>query len=76
MMPLTLQQGAYIVAGLLFILALSGLSKHETARSGNRFGVAGMAIALVMHRTIFGRGTIRTVVLIPYGIVTVAAAFS
>ncbi|MGB3302764.1 MAG: ABC transporter permease subunit [Gordonia sp. (in: high G+C Gram-positive bacteria)] len=36
----------------------------------------GMAIALVMHRTIFGRGTIRTVVLIPYGIVTVAAAFS
>lgn len=38
--------------------------------------VLGMAVALVMHRTIFGRGTIRTVVLIPYGIVTVAAAFS
>ncbi|GAA3961899.1 sugar ABC transporter permease [Gordonia caeni] len=38
--------------------------------------VLGMAIAMVMHRTIFGRGTIRTVVLIPYGIVTVAAAFS
>ncbi|WP_440712220.1 carbohydrate ABC transporter permease [Gordonia sp. FQ] len=38
--------------------------------------VLGMMIALVMHRTIFGRGTIRTVVLIPYGIVTVAAAFS
>ncbi|WP_083812549.1 carbohydrate ABC transporter permease [Gordonia neofelifaecis] len=38
--------------------------------------VLGMAIALVMHRTIFGRGTVRTVVLIPYGIVTVAAAFS
>lgn len=38
--------------------------------------VLGLAIALVMHRTIFGRGTIRTVVLIPYGIVTVAAAFS
>nr|WP_082399879.1 sugar ABC transporter permease [Gordonia phthalatica] len=36
----------------------------------------GMAIALVMHRTLFGRGTVRTVVLIPYGIVTVAAAFS
>ncbi|MBD5831519.1 Re/Si-specific NAD(P)(+) transhydrogenase subunit beta [Janibacter melonis] len=46
--PLTLVQGAYIVAGLLFILALSGLSKHETARLGNRFGVAGMAIALVV----------------------------
>lgn len=38
--------------------------------------VLGMAIAMVMHRTIFGKGTIRTVVLIPYGIVTVAAAFS
>ncbi|MFW0790932.1 carbohydrate ABC transporter permease [Gordonia sp. CPCC 205333] len=38
--------------------------------------VLGMAIALVMHRTIFGKGTIRTLVLIPYGIVTVAAAFS
>mgnify|MGYP001205320022 CR=1 FL=1 len=38
--------------------------------------VLGMAIALVMHRTIFGKGVIRTVVLIPYGIVTVAAAFS
>ncbi|NMO01162.1 sugar ABC transporter permease [Gordonia sp. TBRC 11910] len=38
--------------------------------------VLGMAIALVMHRTIFGKGAIRTLVLIPYGIVTVAAAFS
>ena len=43
----TLVQGAYIVAGLLFILALSGLSKHDTARMGNRYGIAGMAIALV-----------------------------
>ncbi|WP_083709317.1 carbohydrate ABC transporter permease [Williamsia sterculiae] len=38
--------------------------------------VLGLAIAIVMHRTIFGRGLIRTVVLIPYGIVTAAAAFS
>ncbi|MEI2774389.1 MAG: Re/Si-specific NAD(P)(+) transhydrogenase subunit beta [Tetrasphaera sp.] len=44
----TLVQGAYIVAGLLFILALSGLSKHDTARMGNRYGIAGMAIALVV----------------------------
>ncbi|GAA1805931.1 MAG: Re/Si-specific NAD(P)(+) transhydrogenase subunit beta [Actinobacteria bacterium] len=44
----SLVQGAYIVAGLLFILALSGLSKHETARQGNRFGVLGMSIALVV----------------------------
>jgi multiple sugar transport system permease protein len=36
----------------------------------------GMLIALVMHRAIFGRGLVRTSVLIPYGIVTVVAAFS
>lgn len=38
--------------------------------------VLGMAIALVMHRAIFGRGVVRTVVLIPYGIITVVAAFA
>ena len=38
--------------------------------------VLGMALAIVMHRTIFGRGTVRTSILIPYGIVTVVAAFS
>ena len=38
---------AYIVAALLFILALAGLSRHETAPAGNTFGIAGMAIALV-----------------------------
>ena len=37
---------AYIVAGLLFILSLAGLAKHETAKAGNGFGIAGMAIAL------------------------------
>ena len=46
-LPLTLVQGAYIVAGLAFILALAGLSRHESARAGNRFGIIGMAIALV-----------------------------
>src|SRR4051794_31722900 len=35
--------------------------------------VLGMAIALVMHRAIFGRGVVRTSVLIPYGIITVVA---
>ncbi|MFG2126769.1 carbohydrate ABC transporter permease [Streptomyces sp. NPDC048751] len=38
--------------------------------------VLGMCLALVMHRTIFTRGVVRTSVLIPYGIVTVVAAFS
>jgi len=36
----------------------------------------GMLIALAMFRAIFGRGVLRTSVLIPYGIVTVVAAFS
>jgi proton-translocating NAD(P)+ transhydrogenase subunit beta len=43
----SIASAAYIVAALLFILALAGLSRHETARSGNAFGIAGMAIALV-----------------------------
>jgi multiple sugar transport system permease protein len=38
--------------------------------------VLGMTLALVMHRTIFGKGAVRTAVLIPYGIVTVAASYS
>ncbi|ADB48983.1 Re/Si-specific NAD(P)(+) transhydrogenase subunit beta [Conexibacter woesei] len=37
---------SYIVAALLFILSLAGLSRHETARQGVAFGIAGMAIAL------------------------------
>jgi NAD(P) transhydrogenase subunit beta len=38
---------AYLVAALLFVLSLAGLAKHETARSGNAFGIAGMTIALL-----------------------------
>jgi trehalose/maltose transport system permease protein len=38
--------------------------------------VLGMLLAMLMHRTIFGRNTVRTSALIPYGIVTVAAAYS
>ena len=45
---LSLVQGAYIVAGLLFIMALAGLSKHETAPAGNRYGIVGMTVALVI----------------------------
>ncbi len=37
--------------------------------------VLGMLLAMVMYRTLFGRGTVRTAALIPYGIVTVAAAY-
>src|SRR4051812_5436825 len=38
---------AYIVAGIMFILSLAGLSKQETAKNGNRFGIIGMVIALI-----------------------------
>jgi NAD(P) transhydrogenase subunit beta len=43
----TAASAAYLVAALLFIRALAGLSKHETANAGNYFGIAGMAVALV-----------------------------
>jgi NAD(P) transhydrogenase subunit beta len=43
----TAATAAYVVAALLFILALAGLSKHETSRAGNTFGIAGMAVALI-----------------------------
>ncbi|MBV1688035.1 NAD(P)(+) transhydrogenase (Re/Si-specific) subunit beta [Novosphingobium sp. G106] len=38
---------AYLVAGVLFILALRGLSRPTSARTGNRLGMAGMAIAVI-----------------------------
>ena len=38
---------AYLVAGVFFILALRGLSSPDTAIRGNRFGIAGMAIAIL-----------------------------
>ncbi|MFB6889963.1 carbohydrate ABC transporter permease [Kitasatospora sp. NPDC056327] len=38
--------------------------------------VLGLALALVMHRAVVGRGVVRTAVLVPYGIVTVVAAYS
>ncbi len=38
---------AYIIAALLFIFSLAGLSKQETAQTGNWYGIVGMAIALL-----------------------------
>ncbi|OOH91094.1 NAD(P) transhydrogenase subunit beta [Pasteurellaceae bacterium 15-036681] len=58
-MSLGFVQAAYIIAALLFIMSLAGLSKHETAKAGCWYGIVGMAIALVA--TIFGpesKGTI------------------
>ncbi len=38
----------YLVSGILFILALRGLSSPDTSRQGNYFGIAGMIIAIVV----------------------------
>ena len=38
----------YLVAGILFILALRGLSSPDTSRQGNYFGIPGMIIAIVV----------------------------
>ncbi|WP_340608510.1 Re/Si-specific NAD(P)(+) transhydrogenase subunit beta [Xenorhabdus bharatensis] len=46
---------AYIVAAILFIFSLAGLSRHESSRRGNIFGIIGMAIALIA--TILGPDT-------------------
>lgn len=53
-----------------------GLTMLITAVSVVLELVLGMCLALIMHRTMVGRGLVRTVSLIPYGIVTVVAAFS
>ena len=38
----------YLISGILFILALRGLSSPDTSRQGNYFGIAGMTIAIVV----------------------------
>ncbi|MBT5909990.1 MAG: Re/Si-specific NAD(P)(+) transhydrogenase subunit beta, partial [Opitutae bacterium] len=38
---------AYLVSGILFVLSLGGLSKQETARKGNLYGILGMALAIL-----------------------------
>lgn len=40
-------QAIYVIAAVLFILSLAGLSKQETARRGNMLGMVGMVLALV-----------------------------
>ncbi|MDM4722062.1 Re/Si-specific NAD(P)(+) transhydrogenase subunit beta [Micromonospora sp. WMMA1363] len=44
---LSISSAAYLVAALLFVLSLAGLSKHETASQGWLYGVVGMLLALV-----------------------------
>ena len=66
-----LVSAAYIVAALLFILSLAGLSKQQTAEKGCYAGMAGMAIALVatiLHPTVEGTAFIIIAMLIGGGI--------
>ena len=54
----------YLVSGVLFILALRGLSSPETSRRGNTFGMVGMTIAvLTTLATLLGQGLLDTVTL-------------
>jgi len=46
MTAVAIANAAYIVAALLFIMSLAGLSKHETGKTGIRYGIAGMTIAM------------------------------
>jgi NAD(P) transhydrogenase subunit beta len=46
-MTSTIRALAYLVASLLFILSLRGLSTQETARRGNRYGLLGMILAVI-----------------------------
>ena len=49
----------YLVSGVLFILALRGLSSPETSRAGNRNGMIGMAIAVgTVMATLWGQGAL------------------
>ncbi len=43
----SLAQAVYLIAAILFVLSLAGLSKQETARRGNLYGIAGMVLALL-----------------------------
>ena len=43
----TLVTAAYLVTALLFILAFANLNKHETAKHGNYFGIAGITVAII-----------------------------
>jgi NAD(P) transhydrogenase subunit beta len=45
--PQSLAQAVYLLAAVLFVLSLAGLSKQETARRGNLAGIVGMAFALL-----------------------------
>ena len=58
----------YIISGVLFILALRGLSSPETARDGNRYGMIGMALAVLTTLFVLENKGLGTWVLIIAGV--------
>ncbi len=56
---------AYLISGVLFILALRGLSSPVTSRRGNQFGMIGMALAVATTLlTLWGRGALDPITLL------------
>jgi H+-translocating NAD(P) transhydrogenase subunit beta len=62
-MSTTLTTVAYLLSGILFILSLGGLSRQETAKRGNVYGMIGMAMAIAV--TALGPGVTGFAVLLP-----------
>jgi H+-translocating NAD(P) transhydrogenase subunit beta len=54
---IVLSNAAYLIAGVLFILALRGLSSQQTARRGNLYGIIGMLIAIAATISLTGAST-------------------
>jgi NAD(P) transhydrogenase subunit beta len=74
-LTVTIRSLAYLVASLLFIMSLRGLSTQETARQGNKFGVIGMVIAVIMTAlALMIPGDVSTAVAPDWTIVGVLAA--
>jgi len=57
-LTVAIASAAYLVAALLFILALAGLSRHETARGGVVYGVGGMAVAILATLALVIQGAV------------------
>jgi NAD(P) transhydrogenase subunit beta len=53
----SITQAAYIIAAILFIFSLAGLSKHESAKKGNTYGMIGMTIAVLATVIQFSQST-------------------
>ncbi|PTD26328.1 NAD synthetase [Sphingomonas fennica] len=58
---------AYLVSGVLFILALRGLSSPTSSRRGNRFGMIGMLIAIATTLILHGTGLVEIAIAIAIG---------